>query len=332
LNRRFHHRVLAAENGRRLDEWAREWLSRALGRAVARSEVRRWVMAGAVRLEGAPPRHPAAALVAGRRIEVRIRAEAAGPRARTTPPRIDASNILFEDAWLVAVDKPAGLPTHATADPRRPHLVGLLTGLLAKRANPGGADAGPRLGVHQRLDRDTSGVILFSKNPSANPGLARQFAERTVRKTYHALTARPEVLPPPRWTATGRLPREGRGPGAEAVTELVLVECFASGLLVEARPRTGRKHQIRLHLAAAGLPVLGDDRHGPPRARAPRDRAGGGGRLMLHAGRLELLHPVTGEPLVIESPWPPDFCRMVEALRSPRAGLRAGPRRSSSPR
>jgi 23S rRNA-/tRNA-specific pseudouridylate synthase len=168
-------------------------------------------------------------------------------------------------------------------------------------------DAGG-LAVHQRLDQDTSGVVLFVKDPAANAGVAAQFAAHTVEKTYLALTVRPARLPAPRW----------RAESGTAVTDFVLVEALPGGLLVEAHPRTGRKHQIRIHLAEAGMPILGDARYGGDTAVAPR--------VMLHAARLRLRHPLSGALLSIVSPIPPDFQAVRDALRSKRAPA-PGPRR-----
>jgi RluA family pseudouridine synthase len=308
LTRRLTRRVGAADAGRRFDEWAQAWLGQVLGRSVSRSEVRRWIMAGALRMEGAPLRRPGIPVLPGRRLDATLRQEAERPPE--PPPTLGSADILFEDAWLVAVCKPAGVPTHETADPRRPHLVGLLTRFLSARP-AGDADRGEvRLGIHQRLDRDTSGVILFTKDRRVDAGLARQFADRAIVKTYHALVPRPARLPAREWSVRSAIsPRPGLEQQAE--TDFRLLEVLPGGLLVEACPRTGRKHQIRVHLAEGGLPILGDERHGGSDAKTSKAR-----RAMLHAFRLELRHPRTGLPLVIESPWPADFRQALGLLRA----------------
>jgi RluA family pseudouridine synthase len=308
LIRRLTRQVDAAGAGRRLDEWAQEWLGQALARPVSRSEVRRWIMAGAVRMEGAPIRRPGILVVAGRRLEAALRPEAKTRTLGLPTPSLQAADILFEDDWLVAVSKPAGIPTHETVDPRRPHLVGLLTRFLGDRT-PTSPEGGIQLGIHQRLDRDTSGVILFTKARAADRDLARQFAEREVQKTYHALTARGPTSKPQEWSV--RSPIATRpGLAQDAETDFRVLETHARGRLVEALPYTGRKHQVRVHLAESGLPVLGDERHASgPTTLEPL-------RLMLHASRLALCHPKTGEPLVIESPWPSDFRSTLDRLRA----------------
>src|SRR5262249_56575936 len=117
----------------------------------------------------------------------------------------------YEDDVLVAFDKPPGLPTHQTADPSRPHLVGLVKAQLAKATGHE-----PYLAVHHRLDRDVSGVVLFAKDAAANPGLARAFAGREVLKLYHALTIAPRGDVPDTWTVRDRLAPAGRPGGVPA--------------------------------------------------------------------------------------------------------------------
>ncbi len=192
--------------------------------------------------------------------------------------------ILFHDDDLLVVNKPAGLPFHSTDD----SLVGRLR-------------EWGYLGTHQRLDQGTSGVVLFSRSREANPALARQFEGREVVKVYHALTVR-KRLEHTTFSVSNELERAGartvaRRGGQAAHTDFRLLRRLSQALLVEARPRTGRRHQIRVHLAGVGLPLLGDPLYGGP----------AGPRAMLHAVRLELVHPRTGEPLAFEAAYPPDF-------------------------
>jgi 23S rRNA pseudouridine1911/1915/1917 synthase len=259
------------------------------------ARVRALVAAGAVRLNGEVVRSAGRPVRAGQLVDAALRLELLRSRATGTDRRfrLTPRAILYRDDVLVAVDKPPGLPTHATADLSRPSLVGHVAEHLR------GAEAA-YVAVHQRLDRDTSGVVLLATDPRANEGLARAFAGRQVEKTYLALTARPSPLPPRRQRVVVPL---GAKP---AETELVVREVLEGALLVEARPLTGRKHQVRAHLAHAGMPILGDPVYGDGR-RAPR--------LMLHALRLALPHPLTGRPLVVESPLPPDFEAVLARLR-----------------
>ena len=252
----------------------------------------------------------------GQRILALLRPNALEPpRLRNDRPfRLDAGAIVHRDAAVIVVSKPPGLPTHATADPARPHLVGHVQRLLASEGRP------PYVAVHQRLDRDTSGLVLFAIEPAANAALARAFEMRAVDKVYLALTARPHVLAATsfRITASVAATKGGRpvsvaGEGAlPAETDVVVREVLPRALLVEARPSTGRKHQIRVHLAHAGMPILGDPSYGPD---ARRSRSPAVPRLMLHAWRLSLPHPISGRALVCESPLPEDFQRALRAAR-----------------
>jgi len=313
--RRLTLRTTEAHAGRRLDEVLAGWLPGALGRPLSKAKVRRLVMAGAVRVEGRPGRRPGQLLGPGSLVEARIRLDLLADRtSRDRPFVVSAERVLYEDDRLIAIDKPPGLPTAPTVDPGRPSLFRGVLEYLGERAG-----RAAYLGLHQRLDRDTSGVVLFAKDPAVNPALARAFAGHEVVKAYHALTRRPARRPPREWRATSPLAVRGRGRSARvaavrhgglpAETRFRLTRVLPRGLLVEARPLTGRKHQVRVHLAQAGLPILGDDLYG---GRAP------GGleapRLMLHASRLELTHPSTGERLVVESPHPEDFRRFLSLL------------------
>jgi 23S rRNA pseudouridine1911/1915/1917 synthase len=302
--RLLRHVVAPGEDGARLDEVVRARVAAALGREPSRSALRRLIMAGAVRSQGRPLRSPGRPQIAGARLEIRLDPDKLAPP--TDPAAgwsLTRGAVLFADGALLAVDKPVGLPTTPTADPRRPSLVG-----AAQRYLGGGGGAPePYLGVHQRLDRDTSGVVLFVTDPRANPGLARQLAEGAVEKTYLALTARPARLPPAAWEALG--PLGGSGPHAH--TRFRRLEAHRSGLVVQARPVTGRKHQIRIQLSEAGLPLLGDAAYGGPGRAGALEVP----RPMLHAARLRLRHPLTGAPLTIESALPEDFQRVLAALR-----------------
>jgi 23S rRNA pseudouridine1911/1915/1917 synthase len=304
-------RVSPSEAGRRVVDVLAGWLAERLGPPVPRSRVRALVASGGARIDGVVVRVGGRPLRAGQLVEAVVRADLLRPAAEATdrPFALTEAAILFRDAALVAVDKPPGLPTHPTADPRRPSLVSHVLAWL------GGEGAAPALAVHQRLDRDTSGVVLFGTDPRANAGLARAFAGREARKSYLALVVRPTgpLLRRLRIDAAlGKADRQGRarvgGPGArDAATDVVVREVLPRALLVEARPATGRRHQVRAHLAHAGMAVLGDPLYGGP--------ADGVTRTMLHAWRLELAHPLDGRPLAIESPPPADFRSALGRLR-----------------
>lgn len=229
--------------------------------------------------------------------------------------------VLYADEHLIAIDKPPALPSHATLDPKRANLSGLVSELLMTTES-----AESYVGEVHRLDVGTSGVILFGKTPAATVHLCEQFRERQVRKTYLALSAtsggsgdsgqsrsqwrtRDHLAPDPRDRMRMRSVRSG---GSYAETEFAVRETRHGFALIEARPVTGRRHQIRVHLAGAGLPILGDRTYAPPTI------AGQATRLMLHALTIRLAHPVLGTPLEIHAPIPEDFAAVWEKARSRR--------------
>jgi 23S rRNA pseudouridine1911/1915/1917 synthase len=299
-----------AHRGMRLDHVLAEWLPTALGRPVSRALARKLIVAGAVYLNGKRVRIASKELLAGAKVEAWIdeaKLESGGP-ARDRAFTLGPERVLFEDEWLIVVDKPPGLPTQPTLDEARDNLFAAVKRFLAARAPH------PYVALHHRLDRDTSGVIALAKHVDANAGLARAFAGREARKTYVALTGPGREPPREVRDFLGKLPGAGkrarfgavRSGGDPAHTEFSVLERLARGFYLEARPLTGRTHQIRVHLAGVGLPILGDELYGG---------AGGAPRLMLHARRLELPHPVTGEMLAVESAVPGDFSEMLARLR-----------------
>ncbi len=286
-------------------------------------------MAGAVRVKGHPLRRPGFLLPADTHLVVAVdlaRIDSA-ERRHVPPAGLGAADILFEDDDLIAVTKPAGLQVHPSADPSLDDLFSAVKRMLASRAGRfhHGRDHEPYLGIHQRLDVETSGLVLFTKSERANPGVAEQFEKHSVEKVYHAIAVRPSRSVPAAWVSTSRVARVGRGRrarveavqtgGLEAETAFKVLESMAAALLVEACPKTGRTHQIRAHLAEAGAPIFGDQRYDAPLSLAGCRVT----RTMLHALRLSLRHPVTGARLVIESRYPLDFQHALEAMRRARS-------------
>jgi len=264
--------------------------------------------------------------------------------------------ILYEDDALIAFDKPSGLLVAPDRwDRSRSNLMGLVHEKL-----------GPHVANAHRLDAGTSGVIVCAKNKAALDFLTGQFQSKTAEKLYFALAV---VLPPERAmkvvepvrSDAGGLPESfaielGLGPdeanpgrmrifrgrgGKPSATLFHVVENFGKFAWIECRPLTGRTHQIRIHLASAGAPVLGDDFYGDPeeklllsglkrRYKGREDEQPLVGRLALHAAELSLVHPVSREPLVIRSPLPNDLAVGLKYLRKFRAPV-GRPRRSEAP-
>lgn len=212
-------------------------------------------------------------------------------------PEFEESRIIFENQDWIVVNKPPFLPSHETIDTSRYHLVLAIQELLAKRDNKKPSQI--YLGIHHRLDRDTSGLILFTKRKEANAAVAQAFQERTVEKTYLALCQ--GDLPAPRTIKSflGPSPRNKRvfatvdRGGKYAETEVKSVGSRKVGgksySLIQAKPKTGRTHQIRVHLSENRLPILGDKTYGIEHPEAAR--------VMLHAWKLEILGQTFHAPL-----------------------------------
>jgi RluA family pseudouridine synthase len=216
--------------------------------------------------------------------------------------------ILYEDEVLIAVNKPPGLPTQATLDKKRPHVYGLLQKLLQEK-NPHAY-----LALHHRLDKDTSGVLIFCKDKNYNEKISDMFKRHEFEKIYFVLTEKAPCKKS--WTiknhlAEVKVPNSQRARlhsvksgGKIAITDFKLLETYKKALLIEAKPKTGRMHQIRVHLAECGLPILGDDLYNrKSKIKVPR--------MMLHAKELRFRHPKTGEELKIESPLPKEWDSLV---------------------
>jgi 23S rRNA pseudouridine1911/1915/1917 synthase len=307
--------------GLRIDEVLADFLTERLKRSVSKAKVRKLMMAGAVHLRGQRARIPSQGLLPGAEIEVHVDV----PRlfgdatSRDRPFEVTAGRILFEDEDLIAIDKPYGLPSQPTVDETRDNLFAAVRRFLAKRDGT----AKPYLGAHQRLDRDTSGVVLFTKTRLVNAPVGEIFSQHLGAKIYQALTSPPSAGLRKKlkreWIIKnylGRLPsaskraRYGavRTNGEFAETAFRVIAEYPRGLWIEAIPTTGRTHQIRVHLSEYGLPILGDDLYGIRNA----ELNGSVQRLMLHASQLVFLHPITKHELSIQSALPDDFRHCLE--------------------
>ena len=294
-----------------------ERLDRVLARICpqfSRSALQRWIDQGRIEQAGERVSRKTKALAGA---EVRI--EPAPPEPMSAEPQPIPLDILYEDADLLVLDKAAGLVVHPA--PGHPDRT-LVNALLHHHAEiQGGADP-LRPGIVHRLDKDTSGVMVVAKSTVAHERLVEMFQAHALERAYLAIVrGRPpeavtyETLharhPSNRKKFTSTASR-----GKRAVTHLETVELLHGSTLVRCRLETGRTHQIRVHLADAGHPVLGDPLYGrsvgdPLLRRASIEL----GRQALHAAVLGFDHPLTGEPLRFETAPPPDFTRALEALR-----------------
>ena len=215
--------------------------------------------------------------------------------------------VLYEDEWLLAIDKPAGMLSH----PARSEQHGTAANAVAARYSAAATDVVPPIRPVHRLDRDTSGVLLFAREARVAGGLARQRTAGTLARDYLALVsghppAEGEVTFALAADATHRTRQVVSAEGRAARTTYRVIQYGRGGALIAARLHTGRTHQLRAHLAAAGHPLLGDDLYGGPPAPPLARQA-------LHAWRLRLRHPITREALTIIAPVPGD---MREAARA----------------
>jgi RluA family pseudouridine synthase len=275
-------------------------------------------MAGAVRINGVPVRNAAQSVIPGTTIEAFVDIGKLFEDATSHDKKFELTpdNILLEDEDLIIIDKPPGLPSQPTVDESRDSLLAALRRFLSQRDK---AET-PYIGVHHRLDRDTSGAVLFAKSRRVNAKLGELFSKHRVVKIYQALTA-PHRTFQSRWTVKNYLgkisarsqpSRYGAvdSDGEFAETAFRVIAAYPAGLWIEAIPKTGRTHQIRVHLAEMGLPILGDTIYGT------KSKIGIAPRLMLHAARLSFPHPVTGVEASVESPRPADFQNCLDRIRS----------------
>lgn len=306
-------------------ERADVFLARALG--VSRAEAQRLLESRAAMVNGAPSR-PSRRLRAGDAVEGFVPEPV---EARLVPEAI-ALQVVYEDADLMVVDKPRGMVVHPA--PGNPTGT-LANAALAHAADLAGIGGELRPGIVHRLDKDTTGLLVIAKSDAALASLQRQIQERTARRVYWAL-----VWGQPRFEEAlveapiGRSPADRKkmavvtqaGRGRPALTDLRVLERLGPCALLEARLRTGRTHQIRVHCAHIGHPVVGDPLYGGQR-RFPGARRGGAaaraaeaaealGGQALHARELSFDHPRTGERLRFEAPLPPDMTALLDALRA----------------
>ncbi len=282
-------------------------LSRLLG--ISRSRAAEMVSAGRVSLGGRPA-HKSDRLTSGELLDV----ELPEPPAARPPQPVPGMTVLYEDDDMIAVDKPVGVAAHPSPGWDGPTVVG---GLLAAGVTVATAGAAERQGIVHRLDVGTSGVMVVAKNDAAYTDLKRQFKDRTVVKTYHALVqGHPDPSEGTIEAPIGRHPGHDHrfavvSGGKASVTHYATVEAFRYASLLRIRLETGRTHQIRVHMSAIRHPCVGDLAYGADPVLAKRL---GLARQWLHAVQLQVRQPQTGERVIIESSYPADLSRAVDVL------------------
>jgi 23S rRNA pseudouridine1911/1915/1917 synthase len=300
------------------DELAGQRLDQALARMFpdySRSRLKAWVLDGSVLVDGAA-RRPRDPVHGGESVVLVARADAA-VRAGPEPMALD---IVFEDADLLVINKPAGLVVHPGAGNASDTLM---NGLLAHAPE---LESLPRAGIVHRLDKDTSGLLLVAKSLPAHTALVRALAERAVSRQSLAicngvLTGGGTIDAAIERHPVDRTRMAVRETGRPAVTHYTVAERFRAHTCVNVVLETGRTHQIRVHFAHRRHPLVGDPVYGGRLAlpagasEALRDALRAFRRQALHAARLELMHPVTGEPLSFEAPPPADFQALLQVMR-----------------
>ena len=329
------HRIIrisvpAGERPERIDQF----LARMIGN-TSRTKVHEAMEAGAVILNGSPVTKPAYKIKGGDEIAVHI------PR----PPRMRAEaedipiNIIYEDAALLIINKPAGMVVHPAAGTRSGTLVNALLHHIEDFRAGNSDSQSERPGIVHRLDKDTSGLMVVAKSESSHRNLAKQFFLHTAQRTYNAIIwGNPSAKFGRIDTLQGRHPKDRKKftvvdeGGKQAITDYFVLEEFTGFSLVELKLKTGRTHQIRVHLQHLGHPVFGDAtysgralnvvRHDVPHFKDWTENLL---KLMprqaLHARSLRLNHPTTGELMEWSAPLPEDMLQVLAKLRTMRDRL-----------
>ncbi|MES1948768.1 ribosomal large subunit pseudouridine synthase D [Salinisphaera sp. C84B14] len=300
------------------EEFSGARLDRALAAMLpdySRSRLQNWLAEGALTVDGENP--PAKTKVAGGET-VRLTVPSEPDDARVVAEPIGL-NIIYEDEAIIVLDKPAGLVMHPGAG----NPDGTLQNALIHHDES--MAALPRAGIVHRLDKDTSGILVVARTFAAHAKLVADLAERTVKREYEAvavgvMTAGGHVDAPIDRHPVDRKRMAVRDSGREAITHYRVIDRYRAHTHVRCRLETGRTHQIRVHLAHIRFPLLGDATYGR-RLAVPRDSSDafatalrGFRRQALHARRLGLTHPVTGEYMSWSAPRPDDFEQLLAAL------------------
>ncbi len=292
--------VSASDRGKRLDQFLHERLPQ-----FSRSRLQDWIEQGRVLVNGSAEKR--SYLVKGGE---RIHVEPGEPPPLHAVPEDLPLDVLYEDADVIAINKPAGMVVHTGAGRHSGTLVNAVLHRFGKLSSVGGE---LRPGIVHRLDRFTSGVILVARTDAAHRDLAGQFASRQVAKTYVALVNgsvkndrgginTPITRDPvARVRMTARLAR-----GRTAITSYTVLKRFEGFTLLEVKIGTGRTHQIRVHLASIGHPVVGDKLYGAPASALAR--------YFLHAREIAFTSPGTGERITVSAPLPGDLQNHLAAL------------------
>lgn len=310
--------------GRRLDKYLHGRYSR-----VSRTMLQRWIREGTVTVNGMPVK-PSYEPQQNDRIEI----EMPPPPPNELVPEDIPIDVIYEDEWLIAINKQAGIvchPARATQSGTIANAVAYYAGTLSRSDDPF------RPGIIHRLDKNTTGVMLIAKSDEAHWRVSLQFERRTVKKQYFAVCQGRVALDgdlidkplAPHPETTQRMILQDTFPPRqamfkEAVTKYEVEKRYRGFTTVNLFPRTGRTHQLRVHMMSIGNPIVGDKLYGGPYV-SERDLCGEGSDVplieyqALHARRLELMHPILEKPIRIEAPLPRQIRELVEMLEKHRS-------------
>lgn len=303
------------ENNQRIDKFLVECLPE-----FSRSRIQYFIQAGLVLINDHPARKSGQLLEKGDTVRVTIPPQAP---SRLQPEAIPL-DVIFENDDLIVVNKPAGMVVHPAAG----HSTGtLVQAALAHAPEMDGVGGEQRPGVVHRLDKNTSGLILLAKNDQAHKFLQNQFSQRTVKKIYNALVDGSPSTPTGRIEAPiGRDIRQRKkmavvseARGRQAVSEYQVLKNYTDHTFLEVHPITGRTHQIRVHLAYLGCPVVGDTVYGRRHSTIPIQRH------FLHAARLTIQLPGESAPLILEAPLPGELTEILNQLKPFQKSTVSGP-------
>lgn len=306
-------RVSPGDDGQRLDKFLA-----AKQDGLSRSRLADLIREGKAEVDGHVSR-PSALVRTGSEVLLRV----PPPRDDRIVPEAIPLTVLHEEPSFFVLDKPAGMVVHPGAGNREGTLV---AALLHRDPDLAGVGGEGRSGLVHRLDKGTTGVMVVARTEEAHRGLSAQFQQRKVQKMYDALLwGRPKEGEGWIDRPVGRDPRvrirmsTGAKGGRAALSHFRVVEDLPGFAWVEVQILTGRTHQIRVHLQSIGHPLIGDETYGGARARSVADRSKRGAiqafpRPALHARRLVFSHPLTGNLVTFEAPWPQDMVNLWKAL------------------
>lgn len=305
-------------DGERFDKVIHALLAERVEGGVSKGMARKLIMIGAAYLNGSRCRIASKPVFGGIEVRVEYKADRLPQAQQQNVPELTAANILYHENGILVVNKPPKLPTVPTLDNARDNLVAALKRLLASRA---GETKEIYLGIHHRLDAETSGCILFTTDTAMNVFAANLFQENLIQKEYLAVCTLNDLASPKKWEIKNELVRAEKkrnryastewlakqappkntrtGEGSFAWSRFEILQTQGKYALVRAEPVTGRTHQLRVHLSEYGMPILGDRTY----------RGEEASRLMLHARRLEFRDP-HGKDVVIDAEVPEAFKKL----------------------